>query len=87
MKTNDVIRKYIKSRDGWSNETDRIAAIEFYMAPRGNVWTEIHHVVITHEYSTSTELEIIRVTVKGPRDQVPESPEQVVVNAERVYAS
>lgn len=87
MTTNAVIRKFIRSREDWEPETDRILAIEFYIAPRGDVWTEVHHVVVSHEYSTSTQLEVIRVTVAGSRPTGPSSPEQHVIYAERVFMS
>lgn len=87
MKTNAIIRKYIKSRPEWEDEIDRILTIEFAIAPRGDVWTEVHHVVISHEYSTETRLEVIRVTLKGSRYGGPASPEQEVIYAERVFMS
>lgn len=58
----NAIRKFLKSREDWSDEIDRIVAIEFAIAPR-DAEREIYHVIVTHEYSTETRLEVIRMTI------------------------
>lgn len=62
------------------NETTAIVSVEFAQAFTLNLHTEreIYHVILTHEYSRETRLEVIRVTIDN-YDRI--------VEMERVYAS
>jgi hypothetical protein len=74
----DIIRERIES-EFEDEETTQVVSVEFNQAfTIDGTYREVYHVIVSHEYSRETRLEVIRVIIDN---------QETFVSQERVWAS